>query len=225
MSLGLYAIDVKSGYPGTDTVTNYEISGDTYTANTYKDGPSGLKQKGFEIAGRTAFTFLPWRLKHTGAGFNYSKTESNETNTPIDLFSGKALPPAKQSNYVYNVNLWYDDGRLNARVAYQRRDFYYDRTDASASINRIPAAGGGSTTSYYKIVTPIFKSGSKSLDARASYKLTKSMQLFVEGKNLLDDSVSRFTPEAYRSIGNGTPYVYDTYYMGRLYYFGLIATF
>lgn len=225
LSLGLYTIDVKSGYPDTDTVTNYEIGGDTYTVNTYKDGPSGLKQKGFEIAGRTAFTFLPWRLKYTGAGFNYSKTKSNETNTPIDLFSGKALPPAKQSNYVYNLNLWYDDGRLNARVAYQRRDFYYDRTDASASINRIPAAGGGSTTSYYKIVSPIFKNGSKSLDARASYKLTKSMQLFVEGKNLLDDSVSRFTPDEYRSIGGGTPYVYDTYYMGRRYYFGLIATF
>ena len=55
-------------------------------------------------------------------------------------------------------------------------------------------------------------------------EITESMQLFVEGKNLLDDSVSRFTPDEYRSIG-GTPYVYDTYYMGRRYYFGLIATF
>jgi TonB-dependent receptor len=225
LSVGLFAIDVKSGYPDAVTVANYDINGVSYTANTYADGPSGLKQKGFEVAGRTAFTFLPWRLKYTGAGFNYAKTESNETNTPIDLFSGKALPPAKQSSFTYNLNFWYDDGRVNARIAYQRRDIYYDRTDASNGTNRIPAAGGGSTTSYFKVISPIFKSGTKSLDARASYKLTKQIQFFAEGKNLLDDNVSRFTPDEYRSIGGGTPYVYDTTYMGRRYYVGLIATF
>lgn len=225
LSLGLFAIDVKSGYPDSVTVANYEIAGETYTANTYADGPAGLKQKGFEVAGRTAFTFLPWRLKYTGAGFNYAKTESNETNTQVDLFTKKVLPPQKQSSFTYNLNFWYDDGRVNARVAYQRRDIYYDRTDASASINRIPAVGGGSSTSYYKVVSPIFKSGTKSLDARASYKLTKQIQFFAEGKNLLDDSISRFTPDEYRSIGGGTPFVYDTTYMGRRYYVGLIATF
>lgn len=225
LSVGLFAIDVKSGYPDPVTVANYDLNGESYIANTYVDGPSGLKQKGFEVAGRTAFTFLPWRLKYTGAGFNYAKNESNETNTQIDLFTGKALPPVKQSSFTYNLNLWYDDGRLNARVAYQRRDMYYDRTEATASINRIPAAGGGTTTSYFKVVSPIFKIGTKSLDARASYKLTKQIQLFAEGKNLLDDKISRFTPDEYRNIGGGTPFVYDTTYMGRRYYVGLIATF
>lgn len=225
LSVGFFAIDVKSGYPDTTTINGYEIQGETYTVDTYMDGPSGLKQKGFEVAGRTAFTFLPWRLKYTGAGFNYARNRSNETNTVVDLFTGKALPPTKQSNYTYNLNFWYDDGRLNARVAYQRRDFYYDRTDASASINRVPTALGGAATSYYKMVSPIFKTGNKSLDARASYKLTSRLQLFAEGKNLLDDSVSRYTPEKYRNIGGGTPYIYDTYYLGRRYYFGLIAQF
>ncbi|HWU79502.1 MAG TPA: TonB-dependent receptor, partial [Caulobacter sp.] len=224
LSVGLFAIDVKTGYPDNVKVNDYEIQGEVYTADTVVDGPAGLKQKGFEVAGRTAFTFLPWRLKYTGAGFNYARTKSNEANTAIDLFTGKALPPAKQSNYTYNLNFWYDDGRLNARVAYQRRDFYYDRTEA-AGINRVPVAGGGTTTTYYKVVSPIFKTGNKSLDARASYKLTKRIEFFAEGKNLLDDSVSRYTPEKYRDVGNGTPYVYDTYYQGRRYYVGLIATF
>ena len=224
LSVGLFAIDVKTGYPDNVKVNDYEIQGEVYTADTVVDGPAGLKQKGFEVAGRTAFTFLPWRLKYTGAGFNYARTKSNEANTAIDLFTGKALPPAKQSNYTYNLNFWYDDGRLNARVAYQRRDFYYDRTEA-AGINRVPVAGGGTTTTYYKVVSPIFKTGNKSLDARASYKLTKRIEFFAEGKNLLDDSVSRYTPEKYRDVGNDTPYVYDTYYQGRRYYVGLIATF
>jgi iron complex outermembrane receptor protein len=224
LSVGLFAIDVKSGYPDGAKVNDYEIQGDIYSVDTYKDGPSGLKQKGFEVAGKTAFTFLPWRLQYTGAGFNYARTKSNQANTAIDLFTGKALPPAKQSNYTYNLNLWYDDGRLNARVAYQRRDFYYDRTEAAA-INRVPSAAGGTVTNYYKVVSPIFKIGTKSLDARASYKLTKRIQFFAEGKNLLDDSLSRYTPEEYRNIGGGTPYVYDTTYMGRRYYVGLIAEF
>jgi len=224
LSVGLFAIDVKSGYPDTTNVNDYGIDGELYSVTTYKDGPSGLKQKGFEVAGRTAFTFLPWRLKYTGAGFNYARNKSNETNTQIDLITGKALPPAKQSDFTYNLNLWYDDGRLNARVAYQRRDLYYDRTEA-AGLNRVPAISGGTTTSYFKMVTPIFKIGTKSLDARASYKVTKRIQLFAEGKNLLDDSLSRFTPDEYRNIGGGAPYVFDTTYMGRRYYVGLTATF
>jgi len=224
LSVGLFAIDVKSGYPDSVNVNDYKIDGDVYSVGTYEDGPGGLKQKGVEVAGRTAFTFLPWRLRYTGAGFNYARTKSNETNTEIDLITGKALPPVKQSDYTYNLNFWYDDGRLNARIAYQRRDMYYDRTEA-AGLNRVPTISGGTVTSYYKMVTPIFKIGTKSLDARASYKLTKRIQLFAEGKNLLDDKISRFTPETYRNIGGGTPYVFDTTYMGRRYYVGMTATF
>jgi TonB-dependent receptor len=226
LSLAVYQIDVESGRPEQVNIAQFPLEGDTYLVSTYQDGPSGLTQKGVEVAGRTAFTFLPSILKYTGAGFNYSTTSSNGGGTVVDAFTGKVLPPRGTSSYVYNLNFWYDDGRLNARVAYQERDFYYDRTDASASINRVPDyAGGANTTGYYKMVSPIFKNGSKSLDARASYKINKNLQVFLEGKNLLNDNVSRFTPDEYREIGGGTPFIFDTYYSGRRIYFGMSAQF
>lgn len=228
LSAAIYQIDVRSGRPETVNLGSYNLGGDEYEVGTYEDGPSGLRTRGFEIAGRTAFTFLPWFLKYTGGGFNFSYTKSNEQNTAVDPLTDTALPPRAESSYYYNLNLWYDDGRLNARVAYQARDYYYDRMEA-AGINRVPASPGvsgtTSTASYYKVVTPIFKDSTSVLDARASYKLNDMFQLFVEGKNLLGDSISRFTPDKYRAIGDGTPYIFDTYYSGRTYYVGVIATF
>ncbi|WP_246050668.1 TonB-dependent receptor [Asticcacaulis tiandongensis] len=227
LSIATYSIDVKSGTPDTDSDPTYLIEGREYSVRTYINGPSGLKQTGLEIAGRTAFTFLPSYLKYTGAGFNYSTTESNEQNTDFDPFTGKALPPKKQSSYYYNINFWYDDGRVNARVAYQERDFYYDRSDFSASINRVPktATPNGAADAYFKVGTPVYKNGSKSLDARVSYKVNQNLQLFGEGKNLLDDTVTRYAPDDLRNIGEGIPYVFDTFYQGRRYYFGIIASF
>jgi hypothetical protein len=51
------------------------------------------------------------------------------------------------------------------------------------------------------------------------------VEIFLEGKNLLNDSVTRYTPDTYRQVGDGTPYVFDTYYAGRTIYFGLSASF
>ncbi len=227
LSAAIYKIYVKSGAPETVTLPLYEMEGVNYSVSTWQDGQSGLTQRGLEIAGRTAFTFLPSILKYTGGGFNYTTTTSNAVNADIDEFTGMALPPKGQSAFVYNVNLWYDDGRFNARVAYQQRDFYYVQTDRSPSINRIPSTvgNGSNTTGYYKTISPIFKNGSKSLDARVSYKVNKTLEIFLEGKNLLNDSVTRYTPDTYRDVGGGTPYVFDTYYAGRTIYFGASATF
>jgi iron complex outermembrane receptor protein len=228
LSAAIYQISVRSGRPEDVNIGAYELDGETYEVATYQDGPSGLRQRGFEVAGRTAFTFLPGFLRHTGGGFNYSFTKSNETNTFVDLFSGVKLPPRSESKYYYNVNLWYDDGKVNARIAYQKRDIYYNLTEGNA-VNRVPAipgvTGSTSTTSYYKIVSPVFKNGTETLDARASYALSKSFQLFVEGKNLLGTPIAKYAPSKYRDIGGGVPYMYDSLYAGKTYYAGAIITF
>ncbi len=227
LSAAVYQIDVKTGRPENFQTDGYVLNDDEYLVDTYRDGPGGLTQRGFEITGRTAFTFLPGFLKYLGAGFNYSFTKSNEKTTEIDPFTAIALPPRKESKYYYNLNMWYDDGKLNARVAYQRRAFYYDRTDPDAE-NRIPASAGleGSTaTSYFKTVPPVYKTGNENLDARASYSITPKLQLFVEGKNLLNTSIGKFVPDEFRTIGGGTPYMYDNVFVGRTFYFGAIIDF
>ncbi|WP_347304150.1 TonB-dependent receptor [Croceibacterium sp. TMG7-5b_MA50] len=221
----IYQIAVKTGRPEGFSTDGYTLGSDDYAVDTYRDGPGGLTQRGFEIAGRTAFTFLPGPLQYLGGGFNYSYTESNEETTEVDLFTGIALPPRSQSKYYYNVNLWYDDGKLNARIAYQRRDMFYDRTDPDAE-NRIPASAGldGSTVAnYFKTVPPVYKTGTENLDARASYQLFPKLQLFVEGKNLLNTSIGKYTPDEFRVIGGGTPYMFDEVFVGRTFYFGIIA--
>ncbi|WKL57315.1 TonB-dependent receptor [Asticcacaulis sp. ZE23SCel15] len=236
LSVATYSIDVKSNRPEEVTLPEYELEGNNYIAGTYEDGDPGLKQTGIEVAGRTAFTFLPSFLRHTGGGFNYSTTDSNESFTAVDPISGKPLPPRGAASYYYNINFWYDDGRINARIAYQKRDFYYDRIDASEGTNRVPNEATqdalgldlppyGGATSYFKTVTPVYKNGSKSLDARASYKVNKNLELFIEGKNLLDDTVTRYAPSDMRDIGGGVPYVFDTLYYGRRYYLGVSTTF
>jgi iron complex outermembrane recepter protein len=229
LSVATYQIEAKTDYPVTYTASGYELEGNEYTVTTVRDGDPNRKTTGVEISGRTAFTFLPSYLRYTGGGFNYTHAESTGAVLDYDYFSAQFMPPRTQSENVYNINLWYDDGRLNARVAYQYRDQWFDKVDPE-SVNRIPAGsyrdGTQATTAYFKSVQPIFKSGARALDARASYKLNKHVELFVEGKNLLHDSVTRFTPEEYIQLNDqGTPYVFDKIFNGSRYYFGIISTF
>lgn len=229
LSAAVYLIDVNTGRPEDVSLADYDLEGNTYDVASYRDGPGGLTTKGYEIAGRTAFTFLPWIFKYTGAGFNYSYSKTNQQNTEVDLFTGIALPPRGQSSYYYNINAWYDDSRLNARIAYQSRAAYYRRTDADGA-NRLPGGYGidgvgNGVTSYFKHISPIFKNKVETLDARASYELNDHFQLFIEGKNLLDSTNSSFSPSQYRDLGEqGTPYTFDTQFLGRTCYFGVIAT-
>lgn len=227
LSAAVYQIDVNSGRPETVNIGAYELSGDTYEVGSYRDGPSGLRQRGFEVSGRTAFTFLPGFLRYLGGGFNYSFTKSNEKNTIVDPWTGIALPPRSQSKYYYNINLWYDDGKLNARVAYQRRASYFDLYDAETK-NRVPTfpglTGSAQNGSYFKYLSPIFKNGTETLDARASYSITKKFQLFAEGKNLLGTTIEKYAPTEFRDAG-GAPYLYDSLYAGRTFYAGAIITF
>ncbi|ESQ81006.1 TonB-dependent receptor [Asticcacaulis sp. YBE204] len=229
-SITAYSIDVKTGRPEEVTLSGYELESNQYTVATYEDGDGGLKFTGVELAARTAFTFLPGPLRYTGGGFNYTFAKSSGSSSDYDYFSQQYLPPKSLSENVYNVNLWYDDGKLNARVAYQWRDDYYSQTSALGG-NRIPTGygidGTTSTTAYFKTVHPVFKTGAQLLDARASYKVNRYVQFFVEGKNLLNDSVTRYAPEEYIKLTDdgSTPYVYDQVYNGRRYYMGIITTF
>ncbi|WP_162301984.1 TonB-dependent receptor [Croceibacterium ferulae] len=225
LTAAIYQIAVKTGRPENFQTDGYELDDAAYLVDTFRDGPGGLTQRGFEIAGRTAFTFLPGPLQYLGGGFNYSYTESNEDTRETDLFTGIALPPRSQSKYYYNVNLWYDDGKLNARVAYQRRDLFYDQTNADGR-NRIPSSAdldGSTAASYFKYISPVYKNGTENLDARASYAILPKLQLFVEGKNLLNTSIEKYVPDQFRVIGGGTPYMYDSLFSGRTFYFGIIA--
>ena len=44
----------------------------------------------------------------------------------VDLLTGTPLPPQNEPKYTYNAALWYDDGRLSARIALQAVGSYFN---------------------------------------------------------------------------------------------------
>jgi TonB-dependent receptor len=237
VSISGYKISVRTGRPEAATDNDYIIDGNSYVVDTYEDGLGGLETTGWELTAKTAFTFLPGILRHTGGSFNTStaKSTGGDDGREFDRLSGLLLPPRKESSFYHNVSLWYDDGRVNARVAYQTRDIYFQEL-AVEGTNRVPAttvAGvgalgepyGTTVANYFKIGNPAFRSKTNSLDARASFNLTDKIQIFVEGKNLLDDTQYKHTPHEYREIAPETTYRWDNTYVGRRYYAGVTYTF
>lgn len=236
VSIAGFKIAVDTGRPQSIDDPAYVIDGNPYEVGTYEDGEGGLDTTGWEFSLKSAFTFLPGILRHTGGGFNSSqvKSKGGDEGRFFDRVSGQVLPVRGESAFYHNLNLWYDDGRVNARVAYQTRDVYFQAFD-DESANRVPSEtiGGdlgyeeprGSAGNYFKVANPAFRSKTNSLDARASYNLNEHIQLFVEGKNLLDDTQYKHTPHEYREISPETTYRWDNTYVGRRYYVGMSYTF
>jgi TonB-dependent receptor len=131
----------------------------------------GAQTTGLEIAGRTALTFLPGWLKGFGVDVNFTRmnfkyAQGNELLNPLD---DSVLPYPGLSRNAYNVGLWYDQGMVNARIAYHHRDKYYT---------------GGNDISG----NPNFRDATGYLDAKLQLRLTKNFTLSFEGKNLTDQA-------------------------------------
>lgn len=131
----------------------------------------GARTQGFELAGRTALTFLPGFLSGFGVDANitrmtFSYAAGNELLSPLD---NSVLPYPGLSTQAYNLGLWYDKDAFNARIAYHHRNKYYT---------------GGNDVSG----NPNFRDGSGYLDAKIQYKMTKNFTLSFEAKNLTNQA-------------------------------------
>lgn len=131
----------------------------------------GARTEGLELAARTAFTFLPGWLGGFGADLNWTRMNfsyatGNELLSPLD---GSVLPYPGLSKNAYNIGLWYDQGLINARVAYHWRDRYYT---------------GGNDVSG----NPNFRDKTAYLDAKVQFRINKQFTVSLEGKNLSDQA-------------------------------------
>ncbi|MDT7838903.1 TonB-dependent receptor [Aquabacterium sp. OR-4] len=131
----------------------------------------GAQTFGLELAGRTALTFLPGWLSGFGVDANYTLmnfkySAGNELINPLD---GSVLPYPGLSRNAYNLGLWYDQGLVNARLAYHHRNKYFS---------------GGLDVSG----NPNFRDGSGYLDAKLQLRLNKQITVSFEAKNLLDQA-------------------------------------
>jgi TonB-dependent receptor len=213
-----------AGSEEVDPVTGRKLSDFTFNYTTFINGP-GYSQSGLEISTKTAFTFLPWKFKYTGADFNYSTNKSNGGGY-IDPIDGTSVGAANRPDYTANLSLWYDDGRTNARISYQTRS---DTLECVSSCSRndntvfsFPNSNPLKVVDLpYNPGEPFYIRHNAYLDAKVTYKLNKSLQLYWEGRNLLYEANVRIgTKDRGFSDISETPWYVQ--YGGRRFTVGLI---
>ncbi len=226
VSLGYYYNNVLIGAPEAanatsdslfgsnapvDPVTGQSLADVHFVYPTYQNGSGGI-QRGIEFSTKMAFTYLPWYLKYTGIDYNYSKLGYKNFQTAQEQISGNLLPPKNAAGYFQNLSLWYDDGRLNMRLAYQTRDSFFECISSCGSnaVNDVPGIGLDSSQTVrvpYNPGFPNYRAESKYLDLRVNYKLTKELELYVSGRNIAHDTTAARTQGQYGTFSDGTPSV------------------
>ena len=156
----------------------------------------GARTQGLELAGRTAFTFLPGWLGGFGVDLNYTRMTFRYAtgNELLNTLDGTVLPYPGLSKNAYNIGLWYDQGLINARIAYHMRDKYYTgANDVSGN--------------------PNFRDKTAYLDAKIQFRLTKNFTVSFEGKNLTDQAELTYSGDLSRPN--------ELAFSGRRYYVSL----
>jgi len=208
-----------AGNSELDPITGQPLSSFTFLVPTYDNGP-GYKRTIWEFSAKTAFTFLPWFLKNTGADANFSILASAVTSGQQDPNTGDVQLPPNESKYYFNASLWYDDGKLNLRAAYQRR---------SSLFTCITPCGGNTTDINYpgeqwtnvRLVAPgynpgvpRFTDGTTFIDVKASYNINRNFQVYVEGRNMTREAQTTSTG-IYELNADGQPKIMRLSYGGR----------
>lgn len=170
LRLGAFYKDIDTFILGNTLVRNVDLFGDgTLFDVTQPINGKGAKTQGIEVSVQAPFTFLPGWASGFGGLANYTYSDA----TDVNLFSqldGSELPFPGLSKNSYNLVLYYDQGPVNARVAWNvRSDWLQSAADRSGN--------------------PVFRTGEKYLDARVQYRfLGDKASVFIEGKNLTDQA-------------------------------------
>jgi TonB-dependent receptor len=121
--------------------------------------------KGFELAYERPLDFMPYPFKNMGIDVNYTYTDSSllqltRTGYPVGL--------QDFSKNSYNAEIYYDDDKFSARLAYNYRDDYYDNlTQANAAQFQKPFA---------------------SLDGKVTYKINKKWDVSLQATNITNEA-------------------------------------
>ena len=215
-----------AGSTQTDPLTGQALADVTFQVPTWENGP-GYKRAIWEISAKTAFTFLPWFLRHLGADANISILKTIVNSGTQDPQSGDVMLPVDESRYYTNLSLWYDDGRLNARVSYQHRSGRFQCITPCGGNNidfNYPGAQYTNVRLPYNPGVAQFIDPNTFIDAKISYNLTKYLQLFAEARNITA-TAQTYSTGGYENFSNGTPKIMRFIYAGRHYLIGARVQF
>lgn len=136
---------------------------------------------GFEASVQTQFTFLPGWFSNFGMFANVAYADAQITlpermNPDPDAERSLTARMPDQSEWTYNVSLFYENGPFNARIAYTGRSDYIDGFADRNALDLIWV-------------------GRDQLDVTAGYDFSKRFSVFVEAKNITDTAGIRYFGE------------------------------
>lgn len=206
-----------------DPFTGASLADQEFTYTTWDNQPASTR-KGYEFSMKTAFTFLPSILRHTGLDANFTKAKTAQSRPVLDLISGEVLPPAGVPKYSWNASLWYDDGAFQARVAMQVVASVYQRftpgaDNSSILVNNYPSVGTNTWRLPYNPGAPIFSPRTAFVDAKISYKFKNGLEIFADARNLTGERGQSNTG-GFQNYADGIPSIYTDNYNGRRYTVG-----
>jgi len=164
---------IKGSFPDQDGVVRREVD-----VSLPLQGDGG-EVSGVELGAKIAFTdIIPDVpiLKNFGVDTNYTYSPSEESR--LDL-KGDKLPFFDNSKHQFNLVGWYQDDKLQARVAYNYRT---DRLSGTMG-------GGGQR------VIPIYQGSTGYVDVNVSYDVRKDVTVYFNGSNVtgeIEDYYLRF---------------------------------
>ncbi len=199
--------DFFAGSDAKDPVTGQSFADYNFNVPSWVNGPGGL-QRGIEFSTKLAFTKLPWMLKYFGVDYNYTKMSAKQ-QVASDLVTGSVLPPQFQRDFTQNAALWYDDGRLNMRLTWQKQAGYFDYiSSCSNALNNYPTAfqqcSGQTIRTPYNPGGSNFRDMSSFLDMKMSYNINKNLKAFFAGRNI-GHSLTYRNIQPNNTYSNGAP--------------------
>jgi TonB-dependent receptor len=167
---------VRQALTGTvKNVTKYNANGTVdgvYDFDVYQpvNQEGSYKVNGVEMVAIVPFGLFFEPLKGFGINANYTILDSSLTGQSIIKVP---TPPVGLADKAYNVTLFYENERFQARVSYNYKDKYVE--------------GIG-----YEMY-PIWRSGYGQTDMSVSYNLNDHVQLSLEGINITDETTKGYT--------------------------------
>lgn len=152
--------------------------------------------RGVEVIAQSRFNGLPDALSNFGGIVNYTFADSDAAFVEDQPTNEVASIPGI-SRHSFNAILYYDDGALDARLAYAWRDRFVESTAASFGV-------------------PAFQNARGQLDFSANYAVTDELTLQVQALNITKE---RLESESILNVPN------DTGQLDRRFFFGARYTF
>ncbi|MDG2521932.1 TonB-dependent receptor [Caulobacter segnis] len=167
---------VRSQLTGTvPDVTKYNANGTidgVYDFDVYQpvNADGSYKVSGVELVAVVPFGFIHDRLEGFGVNTNFTLLDNSLTGESI---IGVATPPIGLAESTYNVTLYYENDRFQARASYNWKDKYVE------SIG-------------YEMY-PVWRDAYGQVDLSASYNISDKIQMNVEAINITDEATTGYT--------------------------------